>query len=1121
MKPHTLFKSFLSLFTATTLLVGLVSVALFPRDSFAAAPPTIISYQGRILNSAGVPITDSSVDIIFRIYDADSGGTCLWSNSSATCASTTAKSVSLTNGLFSENLGDTSTSYAAISEDEFGDNTNVYLDVNIEGESLTPRKQITATAYAVNSSLLDGYDSSTSGGTSSFVPVTDSNGNLVITGDPQSTSVSGGSLYINPSSADANEVLFGIGLGGSSRFTLDEDGDVSYIGSLSAGDTTGSDTFTFTSGLTSSDIFTIDGDLQQSADIVTISGDALTTGTALIVERADNGTNFAGTDTKGLLSVSQLDTGSTGSALLVDNAGSGLGLRVANTNTSTTNLSAYIEHSDDILEPEAGGALYILASDNSLSLNSDSSSRRAAILQIETGSEGATDTFNYIAFNEDIDGSSDAVWRVDQDGATFADGSYTGTGADYAEYFTADSTALEFGDVVSFDVSGSAKITASTTAYDGHLMGVISEDPAFIGGNTFGLSSDEMTRDFPYEKLVALTGQVRVNISSENGLVKKGDPITSASTDKHAMKATKPGMILGFALEDDDGSGYVMAAVDTGWYAGLTIATDGSVTSISDTLVLDSVGDATASSSKSSNLLSLRGSGWDGSSTNIDMSLQTLIDDGSTNARLAFLNNDAEEVVYISDGGDLVLSGKLYPSDRGALQTDTYIFYDGSDGPGGNFIRTNASGWGAGSYDFAEMFPSAEVLEAGDVVVFAGDGANVKRSTGNSNEQIAGIVSTQPGFLAGENKPGNYPIALSGRVPTRVTNEGGSILVGDPLTASSTSGAAMKASGQGEIVGYALDDFSGTAGVITAFVRAGWHEEKREENAASQTQSVTVQNLNTTGNLFLAGGMIGSVSRIEGIGNNWSIAEDGTFTTEGLYASTITSHQNEDVTVYGISSPEVTITLSGSAELENGRATITFENINPQFNDVLDTSAPIRVLVTPNGPTETLYVSKKDRNGFTVIEAEGSSDGVSFDWYAIGYRDGFAPEESDGEEIVEVIEDDLTENETNEDSTEESSTTEAANENGEEQAEEPSEDSNANNNPTEEEPVDETEPVEDQTEPDQTTTEISPEEVIEDTPDTTSDEEEETPSEVLVEEVLIEEINDESASEEQTEEAEA
>ena len=130
----------------------------------AAAPPNIITYQGRVLNSNSAPVSDASLTMKFLFYTASTGGTCLWSNSSSDCdsntpASTTGRSVTLTSGLFTENLGDTGSSYASIPDTVFADNSAVYLEVIIAGETLTPRKQITAAPYALNAQRLDGIDS--------------------------------------------------------------------------------------------------------------------------------------------------------------------------------------------------------------------------------------------------------------------------------------------------------------------------------------------------------------------------------------------------------------------------------------------------------------------------------------------------------------------------------------------------------------------------------------------------------------------------------------------------------------------------------------------------------------------------------------------------------------------------------------------------------------------------------------------------------------------------------------------------------------------------------------------------------------------------------------------------
>ncbi|MEK7451989.1 MAG: hypothetical protein AAB664_01505, partial [Patescibacteria group bacterium] len=146
---------------ASFTLIMLLAVVLVQVAFAAISPPNIVSYQGRVLNANGVPVSSSTASMSFALYSAVTGGSCLWSNSSDTCATTTARTVTLTSGLFSENLGDTSAStpYAAIADTVFANNASVYLEVIISGETLTPRKRITAAPYALNSQTIDGIDS--------------------------------------------------------------------------------------------------------------------------------------------------------------------------------------------------------------------------------------------------------------------------------------------------------------------------------------------------------------------------------------------------------------------------------------------------------------------------------------------------------------------------------------------------------------------------------------------------------------------------------------------------------------------------------------------------------------------------------------------------------------------------------------------------------------------------------------------------------------------------------------------------------------------------------------------------------------------------------------------------
>lgn len=137
----------------------------------------------------------------------------------------------------------------------------------------------------------------------------------------------------------------------------------------------------------------------------------------------------------------------------------------------------------------------------------------------------------------------------------------------------------------------------------------------------------------------------------------------------------------------------------------------------------------------------------------------------------------------------------------------------------------------ANAADIAELYASTESLEPGDVV--AADPSvslfpNVKKTTAPYQQNTLGIVSTKPHTTLQDednDHEQDYPIALIGRVPTKVNLEGGPILPGDYITASSTPGYGMKATREGQVVGVALEAYDGTAlnQKIRVFVDPGWH----------------------------------------------------------------------------------------------------------------------------------------------------------------------------------------------------------------------------------------------------------------------------------------------------------
>ncbi|KND49105.1 MAG: hypothetical protein AB200_01585, partial [Parcubacteria bacterium C7867-005] len=111
--------------------------------------------------------------------------------------------------------------------------------------------------------------------------------------------------------------------------------------------------------------------------------------------------------------------------------------------------------------------------------------------------------------------------------------------------------------------------------------------------------------------------------------------------------------------------------------------------------------------------------------------------------------------------------------------------------------------------DLAERYTSQEELDFGDVVsIDPQNNHGVKKTTYQYQHDALGVVSTDPGFVAGAYTENSYPVALVGRVPVKVSTENGMIKSGDRITPASVSGYAMKATLAGHIIGHALESMS-------------------------------------------------------------------------------------------------------------------------------------------------------------------------------------------------------------------------------------------------------------------------------------------------------------------------
>ena len=137
----------------------------FVITATAVAVPQYINYQG-VLRDASGNLVIGTKQMTFKIYDASSGGTELFSM--------TSPEVAVTNGLYTVKIG-------ALGTDVLGTGQR-WLEVAVGTDTLSPRLEILSAAYAINATSaesaakLGGYAAASTG--ASIIPITDNTGKL-------------------------------------------------------------------------------------------------------------------------------------------------------------------------------------------------------------------------------------------------------------------------------------------------------------------------------------------------------------------------------------------------------------------------------------------------------------------------------------------------------------------------------------------------------------------------------------------------------------------------------------------------------------------------------------------------------------------------------------------------------------------------------------------------------------------------------------------------------------------------------------------------------------------------------------------------------------------------------
>ncbi|MFA5128326.1 MAG: hypothetical protein WC457_05050, partial [Patescibacteria group bacterium] len=282
-----------------------------------------------------------------------------------------------------------------------------------------------------------------------------------------------------------------------------------------------------------------------------------------------------------------------------------------------------------------------------------------------------------------------------------------------------------------------------------------------------------------------------------------------------------------------------------------------------------------------------------------------------------------------------------------------------------------------------------------------------QKSNNTYEQTIAGVVSTNPTIIVGNGKTSQTaPLAMVGRVPVKFSNENGNIQRGDLLVASGVPGKAMRYDPVNDnsqkvvgIIGIALDNSSDSLdGKIMTLIRTGWVYNKTEAvmNLHDQIESMSLDNDETSSgvnnelDVSSSDGLISynsnginfhnnnllKVATINTSNSSWRIDSNGL-----LIAKVATSEGDKDI--YGMTSENAEITLSGSANLVNGEAKIMFAT---GTQELIDENEKINVTVTPSENCNGVYVTERSASGFKVVEFNNGTSSAQFDWQVIAKR---------------------------------------------------------------------------------------------------------------------------------------
>ncbi len=325
-------------------------------------------------------------------------------------------------------------------------------------------------------------------------------------------------------------------------------------------------------------------------------------------------------------------------------------------------------------------------------------------------------------------------------------------------------------------------------------------------------------------------------------------------------------------------------------------------------------------------------------------------------------NNAPGNFLVVGSGGGFTGTGIAI-----AAWSTTVASGNGIAAAGNNLGLTTMVGGAGGT------FISTNIGASGLSPVAAGNGLygeNTTASGAGTGNGVVGITAQSNGAgILGQNSNG-------GGVAVEASNTGaagGGLGVGVLGRTSQSAGTGVTGSNL-NAAGTGVAGAGNNIGPVAPVVGAGG-------SFIGNTQGIFVR--------YLTGGVGQGIAIQDGFGAAWNVgAWNGVYskiTGTGGVGTVVKDLNGQNVTMYCPESPEILFQDYGEGKLVNGKVHIELDPILAK-NIIINEEHPLRVYVQLEGNCKGVYVANKTTTGFDVIELDGGTSNVQFQYTVVCNR---------------------------------------------------------------------------------------------------------------------------------------